>query len=241
MALWVCPNCRFHNPMPAEPRLRLVADPGSLGPLTETPVGGDPLRFVDTRPYPERLAEARAQTGQDESFLAAPATVGGVPAMLGAFDFAFMGGTMSVAVGERVARLFERAGDEKRSVIICFSSGGARMQEGTLALFQMTKTVMALQQFRLARKPYVAVLCHPTLGGAGASFGMLADVLIAEPQARIGFAGPRVIEQLLGHPLPPGFQSAEFLSKRGFIDRIVERPRLHEELARLIPLLSGGT
>jgi acetyl-CoA carboxylase carboxyl transferase subunit beta len=226
--------------MPARARLHLIADPESLGALIETPVGGDPLRFVDTKAYPVRLAEARAASGEDEAFIAAPCTIGGVPSMLGAFDFAFMGGSMSPAVGERITRVFEQAAAEGRAVVLCTASGGARMQEGTLSLFQMTKTVMALEQFRRAKKPYVAVLCHPTMGGVAASFGTLADVLIAEPQARIGFAGPRVIEQLLGRPLPDGFQRAEFLFQRGFIDRIVPRPQLRAELVRLVPLLAGA-
>jgi acetyl-CoA carboxylase carboxyl transferase subunit beta len=238
--LWVCPSCDFPNPMPARARLSLVTDPGSLGDIVVRVTGGDPLGFSDQRPYPARLDQARTQSGEDESFIAAPATIGGVPAVVGAFDFAFMGGTMSVAAGERVAEVFDRAGNERRAVVLCTSSGGARMQEGTLALFQMTKTVAALARFRAARRPYVTVLCHPTLGGVGASFATRADVLIAEPRARIGFAGPRVIEQLLGHALPAVFQRAEFLREHGFVDRVVPRQRLHDELARLLPMLSGG-
>jgi acetyl-CoA carboxylase carboxyl transferase beta subunit len=239
-ALWVCPACGFHRAMPAGARLRLLADDGSPGPLVTTVVGGDPLQFKDSRPYPERLAEARRETGESESFIAATATVGGVPSLVGALDFAFMGGTMSAAVGERVSRVFEQAADERRAVVLCTASGGARMQEGTLSLFQMTKTAAALSRFRRARRPYVAVLCHPTLGGVAASWGSLADVTLAEPKARIGFAGPRVIEQLLGRPLPPDFQRAEFVAQHGFVDRIVPRDRLREELGRLLPLLAGG-
>jgi acetyl-CoA carboxylase carboxyl transferase subunit beta len=235
--LWICRSCAFPNPMPARARLALIADAGSAGSPISSVAGGDPLRFVDQKTYPERLAQARAITGEEESFVATTATIGGVPCITGAFDFAFMGGTMSVATGERIAQSFERAADERRAVVLCTSSGGARMQEGTLALFQMTKTVAAVARFRKAGRPYIAVLCHPTLGGVGASFATRADVLFAEPRARIGFAGPRVIGQLLGHPLPPGFQRAEFLCDRGFVDRVVPRERLHQELAQLLRLL----
>ncbi len=239
--LWRCPACGDHRPMPARARLELLADPGSLGAVDQEIVGGDPLKFVDSRPYPERLLEARADAGETEAFIAAPATSGGVPVLVGAMDFAFMGGSMSSAVGERVARVFERAANEKRAVVIATASGGARMQEGTLSLFQMTKTAAAIARFRRGRTPYLALLCHPTLGGVAASFGTLADVLLAEPRARIGFAGPRVIEQLLGRPLAPGFQRAEFLFEHGLIDRIVPRDRQREEIARLVGLLSGGS
>lgn len=237
-ALWCCPACGFHLPMPSLPRLRLIADDGSLGGPIDEVTGGDPLSFRDARPYPERLAEARAETGEGESFVARTCTIGGIPSLVGALDFAFMGGTMSAAVGERVARAFERAGDERRTLVLCTASGGARMQEGTLSLFQMTKTSAARARFRATGLPYLSVLCHPTLGGVAASWGTLADVLLVEPQARVGFAGPRVIEQLMGHPLPPGFQRAEYLVDHGFGDAIVPRPELRATLVRLVRLLS---
>jgi acetyl-CoA carboxylase carboxyl transferase subunit beta len=202
--------------------------------------GSDPLRFLDQRPYPDRLAQARSETGMSESFIAAPAMIGGVRAIVGALEFSFMGGTMSIAAGERIARVFEQGADEGRAVVIATATGGARMQEGTLALFQMSKTVAALSRFRRSRLPYVAVFCHPTLGGVSASFASLADVILAEPHARVGFAGPRVIEQLLGHRLPAEFQRAEFVKDHGFIDRVVPRERLRAELAQLIPLLMRG-
>lgn len=238
--LWCCPSCGFALPMPARARLRLIADPDSLGADVAAIVGGDPLAFVDSRPYPERLAEARAQTGESEAFVAARANLGGVAAIVGALDFGFLGGSMSAAVGERVATVFELAAAEARAVVLCTSSGGARMQEGTLSLFQMAKTAAAVARFRLARRPYVSVLAHPTLGGVAASFGSLADVRLAEPGARIGFAGPRVVEQLLGKPLPPGFQRAEFALEHGQVDRVVSRDRLAAELATLLGLLGAG-
>lgn len=238
--LWLCPACGFHFPMPARERLDLLADEGSLGARVSELTGGDPLSFHDTRPYPERLDSARKATGEGESFISAPCTIGGVPTILGALDFAFLGGTLSAAAGERIALSFERAADERRAVVMCTASGGARMQEGTLSLFQMTKTAAAVSRFKRARRPYVSVLGHPTMGGVAASFGTLADVLIAEPRARIGFAGPRVIQQILGRPLPPEFQRAGFLHEHGLIDRIVPRAALRGELARLLPLLAGG-
>jgi len=238
--LWICPTCAFPNPMPARARLELLADPSSLGPIITHVIGTDPLAFVDQRPYPERLEAARRRTREDEAFIAAPATLGGCPAIVGAFEFGFMGGTLSTAVGERIAEVFERAAAERRAVVLCTASGGARMQEGTLSLFQMMKTVGALVRFRAHGLPYVAVLCHPTMGGVAASFATRADVLLAEPRARIGFAGPRVIEAMVGHELPAGFQRAEFVLEHGFIDRIVPRERLHQELARLMPMLAGG-
>lgn len=238
-SLWCCPACDFHLPMPARNRLALVADPGSIGRSVGEVRGGDPLGFKDSQPYPARLARARDKTGEDESFIASTCTIGGVPAVVGAFDFAFMGGTMSAAVGERVAEVFECGRTESRCVVLFTASGGARMQEGTLSLFQMAKTAAARQRLRDARVPYISVLTHPTLGGVSASFGNLSDVCLAEPKARIGFAGPRVIEELVGSALPSGFQRAEFVFEHGFVDRIVSRHDQREELVRLVRLLSG--
>lgn len=236
---WCCPGCGLHLPMPARARLRSLADPGSLQSLVSDTTGGDPLTFVDSRPYGKRLQEARARTGEGESFIAAACTVGGVDSVVGAFDFAFMGGTMSAAVGERVAEAFERGRTQRRAVVLCTASGGARMQEGTLSLFQMAKCSAARSRLRDAGVPYVSVLGHPTLGGVAASFATQADVCLAEPRARIGFAGPRVIEQLVGSALPEGFQRAEFVQQHGFVDRIVPRSQLRAEVVRLVRLLSG--
>lgn len=237
--LWCCPSCDFHQPMPARARLELVADEGSLGRRVGETQGGDPLGFTDAQPYSTRLARARRKTGEGESFIASTCTIGGVPSVVGAFDFAFMGGTMSAAVGERVSEVFECGRAERRAVVIFTVSGGARMQEGTLSLFQMAKTAAARARLRDAGVPYISVLAHPTLGGVSASFGNLSDVCLAEPKARIGFAGPRVIEQLVGSALPAGFQRAEFVLEHGFIDRIVSRRRQRDELVRLVRLLSG--
>lgn len=237
--LWLCPSCGAHLPMPARARLELLADPGSMGERISEAVGGDPLHFVDTRPYPERLAEARQLTGEGEAFISLRCTVGGIPTVLGAMDFAFMGGSMSSAVGERVVRSFECAADEGRAVVICTASGGARMQEGTLSLFQMTRTAVAVSHFKKAQKPYISLLTDPTMGGVAASFGTLADVLLAEPGARIGFAGPRVVKELLGESLPEGYQTAEFQLAHGMLDRIVPRKELRKELVSLLRLLSG--
>lgn len=238
-SLWTCPSCGFHLPMPARARLEFIADPGTLGPVVDETTGGDPLSFADSEPYPERLGRARKATGQTEAFIAQACTLGGVPSVIGAFDFAFMGGTMSAAAGERIAGAFERATDERRALVLFTSTGGARMQEGTLSLFQMAKATVARHRHAQAGLPYVCVLCHPTLGGVAASFGTQADVCLAEPRARIGFAGPRVIAELVGRALPEGFQRAEFVQEHGFVDRIVERANLRPELVRLVGLLSG--
>ena len=227
--------------MPAASRLAHLADPGSLGDRLSIAVGTDPLQFVDTRPYPDRLAEARGQTGETEAFVSARATVGGVPTLLGAFDFRFMGGSLSVAVGERICQAFDIAREERRAVLIATHSGGARMQEGTLALFQMSRTVAACERFRAAAgMPFVVILGHPTMGGVAASFSSLADVRLAEPKARIGFAGPRVVEELLGAQLPPDVQRAEHQFDHGQVDRIVPRSEQRNLLTRLLPLLAAG-
>lgn len=236
---WCCPACDLHLPMPARARLESLADPGSLQALTSDTTGGDPLGFVDSKPYAQRLEEARARTGEGESFISAACTIGGVDSVVGAFDFAFMGGTMSAAVGERVVEAFELGRTQRRAVLLCTATGGARMQEGTLSLFQMAKGTAARVRLRDAGVPFISVLGHPTLGGVAASFGTQADVCLAEPRARIGFAGPRVIEQLVGSALPAGFQRAEFVGQHGFVDRIVHRRQLRDELVRLVRLLSG--
>ncbi len=239
-ALHCCDACGFHLPMPPADRFQLLADEGSLGEPLSTAVGTDPLGFVDTRPYPDRLAEARAQTGGTEAFIAVRATIGGVPTVLGSFDFRFLGGSLSVAVGERICNAFDVALAEHRALVVATHSGGARMQEGTLALFQMTRTAAACARFRTGTTPFIVILGHPTMGGVAASFSSLADVRLAEPRARIGFAGPRVVEELLGKTLPADVQRAEHQFAHGQLDRIVARSEQRALLTRLLPLLSAG-
>jgi acetyl-CoA carboxylase carboxyl transferase beta subunit len=239
-ALHCCPTCGFHLPMPARARLALLCDEGSVEADLPGAVGTDPLSFIDSRPYLERLEQARAESGETEAFVAARARIGGSACVVGAFDFRFLGGTLSTAVGERLCTAFEVAAAERRAVVIATASGGARMHEGTLALFQMARTSAARLAFAATGRPFVVLMTHPTMGGVAASFASLADVRLAEPGARIGFAGPRVVEQLLGSPLPPGFQRAEFLQAHGQLDGIVARADQRALLVRLVPLLCGG-
>lgn len=219
------------------PRIRSLLDPGSVTLHDQDLFSLDPLGFQDSRPYPERLSAAMGKTGQTDALIAASGTLGGIPVELGAFDFAFLGGSMGSVVGERITRLVERAIDRRHPVVLISASGGARMQEGVLSLMQMATTSAALAELKdVAGMPYLSVLTHPTTGGVAASFAMLGDVILAEPGALIGFAGPRVIEQTIGHSLPEGFQTAEYLLEHGMIDKIVHRKDLRDTLERLLRL-----
>jgi acetyl-CoA carboxylase carboxyl transferase subunit beta len=236
----VCPQCGHHFPVGAEARLRQLADPGSLVLHDDGIEAIDPLGFVDAKPYDRRLVAARRKVGTRDAFLGAAATMGGIEVELGAFEFRFMGGSMGSVVGEAVTRVFERAIARRVPVVLVSASGGARMQEGVLSLMQMAKTSAAVARLKdEARMPYLSVLAHPTTGGVAASFSMLGDLLIAEPGALIGFAGPRVIKETIGEELPPGFQTAEYLLAHGMVDRIVPRGRLRAELTELLALLLG--
>ncbi|MCA9569335.1 MAG: hypothetical protein KC656_15920, partial [Myxococcales bacterium] len=194
----------------------------------------DMLGFVDSQPYPRRLAAARKKTGRMDAFISCTADVGGVTCEVGCFDFRFMGGSMGAVVGEHVTRVFERALKHGRPAIVVSASGGARMQEGVISLMQMAKTCAALARLQDAGLPYISVLTHPTTGGVAASFSMLGDLIIAEPEALIGFAGARVIEQTIGESLPEGFQTSEYLLDHGMVDAIVSRGQLRGTLIRLL-------
>ncbi|MER6592009.1 acetyl-CoA carboxylase, carboxyltransferase subunit beta [Micromonospora purpureochromogenes] len=230
----VCPECGLHLPLTAEQRLGMLADEGRYEPLAVTVTSSDPLRFVDRVPYADRLADARARTGLNEAVLCARATVEGVPTIMAVMDFRFLGGSLGSAVGELITIAAETALAEHTPLIIVTASGGARMQEGVLSLMQMAKTSAALGALDRAGVLTVSVITDPTYGGVAASFATLADVIVAEPGARLGFAGRRVIEQTIRQVLPEGFQTAEFLLARGMIDMIVERGRLRQELGRLL-------
>ncbi len=232
--LQVCPACGHHFRMGADERLALICDPGSLVFHDEGLRAVDHLQFVDSKPYPERLAISRQKTGRMDAFVACSATIGGVPCEVGCFDFRFMGGSMGAVVGEHVTRLFERALQEKRPALVISASGGARMQEGVISLMQMAKTCAALARLQDAGLPYISLLTHPTTGGVAASFSMLGDLILAEPEALIGFAGKRVIEQTIGEKLPEGFQTAEYLLEHGMVDAIVPRHELRATLIRLL-------
>jgi acetyl-CoA carboxylase carboxyl transferase subunit beta len=234
--LQVCPRCGFHFRLDARERIEQLADEGSFEAMDAHLRSTDPLTFVDTRRYAERLKEAYAKQGPEEGVITGIATLDGVRVALGVMNFYFMGGSMGSVVGEKIARLIERAADERLPLVTVTASGGARMQEGTLSLMQMAKTTAALQHFHRARQVYVAVMADPTTGGVTASFPSLADIIVSEPGALIGFAGRRVIEQTIRQKPPADFQTAESLLRHGLIDMIIPRPRLKTELARLLRL-----
>jgi acetyl-CoA carboxylase carboxyl transferase subunit beta len=233
----VCPKCSYHFPIQAQKRLAIVADDGSFKEFDRELVSVDLLSFRDLKRYSDRLHEAQQKTGLKDAFITGRCEIHQLPAMVGVFEFDFLGGSLGSVVGEKIARMVEKAIDEKIGAIIFTSSGGARMQEGILSLMQMAKTSAALSRLRRERLPYISVLTDPTTGGVTASFGMLGDIILAEPGALIGFAGPRVIKETIKADLPPGFQRAEYLLQHGMIDLIVERRRLKETLGKFLDLL----
>ncbi|MBI5516398.1 MAG: acetyl-CoA carboxylase carboxyltransferase subunit beta [Deltaproteobacteria bacterium] len=235
--LQVCPTCGRHERLSSERWLELLPDPGSFTPFDEHLGPEDPLRFSDGKPYPDRLRAAQRKAGAVEAFTAGTAAIEGAPVVLGVFLFGFLGGSMGSVVGEKITRVFERALSTRTPAVVLSASGGARMQEGIFSLMQMAKTVAARERLRDAGVPFVSVLLDPTTGGVAASYALLGDVNIAEPQALIGFAGPRVIEQTLRQKLPEGFQRSEFLLAHGMIDRIVPRKDLRPTLAKVLRLL----
>lgn len=233
-SLNVCPHCAHHFRIGARQRLAILFDEGKYEELDAEVVSNDPLEFVDTKPYKERLEQARRKTGLPEAVINGRGMLGGYHVLIAAMDFSFLGGSMGVAVGEKITRLIERAIRERSAVIIVSQSGGARMQEGTLSLMQMAKIASALAILAQVRLPYVSVLTDPTTGGVTASFAMLGDVNIAEPKALIGFAGPRVIEQTIRQKLPKGFQTSEFLLEHGMLDGVVDRREMRDYITRVL-------
>lgn len=230
----VCPKCRYAFRMGARERIALLADPGSFEEQDAGLVSADPLGFKDTKRYRDRLRAAREKTGLGEAVVTGLARIGGYPVVLAAFDFFYLGGSMGSAVGEKITRAIELAMAKHVPVIIVSASGGARMQEGILSLMQMAKTAAALERLGRQGLPFISVLTDPTTGGVTASFAMLGDVILAEPRALIGFAGPRVIAETIRQPLPEGFQRSEFLLEHGQLDMIVERAQLKDTLRRLL-------
>jgi len=236
-ALQVCKHCNHHFRIGARERLRLLFDDGKFEELDAEVVSIDPLEFVDSKPYSERIALAKESSGLPEAIINGRGTVGDHPVLAAAMDMSFIGGSMGSAVGEKVTRLIERAMEEHSAVIIFSASGGARMQEGTLSLMQMAKISAALAALDEARLPFISVLTDPTTGGVTASFAMLGDVIIAEPKALIGFAGPRVIEQTIRQKLPKDFQRSEFLLDHGMVDAIVDRRELRDYISKLLAFM----
>jgi acetyl-CoA carboxylase carboxyl transferase beta subunit/acetyl-CoA carboxylase carboxyl transferase alpha subunit len=230
----VCPECGAHGRLDARDRLARLVDEGSFQELVIDLPASDPLGFVDSRPYPDRLHAARQRTGEQDAVVCGVAEVSGHPLALAVMDFRFLGGSLGTGVGERLVRLAEHALAHRLPLLVVTASGGARMQEGALSLLQMAKVSQAVAQLHEARLLFITLITDPTYGGVAASFATQADVVIAEPGARLGFAGPRVIRQTLRTSLPEGFQTAEFLVEHGAIDLVVERCRLTEVLARLL-------
>ncbi len=240
--LWTCPKCDFHFRVPARTYLGVLADEDSFVERDPALVAGDPLGFRDAKMrYPDRLAAAQKDTGMKDAVLAGDATVDGKPVSLAIMDFFFMGGSMGSVVGEKVARTIERGLESRRAVVVVSATGGARMQEGILSLMQMAKTSALLARLQDARLPFVSILTDPSTAGVLASYASLGDVILAEPGALVGFAGARVIRQTIGEELPPGFQRAEFVLEKGFIDRVVHRKAMRAELGHLLDLFWHAT
>jgi acetyl-CoA carboxylase carboxyl transferase subunit beta len=230
----VCPKCRYAFRIGARERIAGLTDAGSFEEREAGLVSGDPLNFRDTKRYRDRVRAAREKTQLGDAVVCGLARVGGYPVVIAAFDFGFLGGSMGSVVGEKLTRSIELAIDKHLPVVIVSASGGARMQEGILSLMQMAKTAAALERLGGAGLPFISLLTDPTTGGVTASFAMLGDVILAEPRALIGFAGPRVIAETIRQPLPDGFQRSEFLLEHGQLDLIVERHDLRQTLRRLL-------
>ncbi|MGB7207738.1 MAG: acetyl-CoA carboxylase, carboxyltransferase subunit beta [Pyrinomonadaceae bacterium] len=236
-SLQVCTHCDYHFRLPARDRLELLFDDGKYERLDEEVMSADPLEFVDTKPYKDRIEAAKKSSGLPEAIVSGSGKVGGHLVYAGAMDMSFIGGSMGSAVGEKITRLIERALEKRGAVIVFSASGGARMQEGTLSLMQMAKISAGLAMLHDARLPFISVLTDPTTGGVTASFAMLGDVILAEPKALIGFAGPRVIEQTIRQKLPKGFQRSEFLLEHGMVDQVVDRRKMKETIERMLDFM----
>jgi len=233
-----CPKCDYHYRLPVGERIKSLADQDSFHEMFTEFQPVDSLKFVDSEPYEERLRLAKDKSGRDEAVIVGTCRINGQPLALGILDFSFMGGSMGSVVGERLTSIIEYALSAKLPVLIISTSGGARMQESILSLMQMAKTSAALAKLQEAGLPYISVLTNPTTGGVTASFASLGDIILAEPNALICFAGPRVIEQTIGHQLPPGAQKSEFLLQHGMIDSIVNRRDLRNKLGDLLEFLT---
>ncbi len=240
--LWTCPNCEHHFRVPARDYAGYLFDPDSFEERFESLEAGDPLEFRDAKMrYPDRLKAAQHDTGMKDAALSGVATVMGKPVAATVMDFFFMGGSMGSVVGEKVARSIESALAERRALILVSATGGARMQEGILSLMQMAKTSALLARLQDERLPFLSLLTDPSTAGVLASYASLGDVIIAEPKALVGFAGARVIRQTIGEDLPAGFQRSEFVLEKGFVDRIVHRKRMREEVGHILEFFWRST
>jgi acetyl-CoA carboxylase carboxyl transferase subunit beta len=234
---YVCPKCGFHLRIGVIERIKLLVDEGTFVEHDGALRPVDPLSFVDKKSYLKRIDEGIEKTGRTSSVVSGECTINGIPTQLVVFDFAFMGGSLGSVEGEKIVRAVNRAIDKRQGVIIVSASGGARMQESTFSLLQMSKTSAALARLAEEKLPYISLLTDPTMGGVSASFATLGDIIIAEPGALVGFAGQRVIQQTIGADLPEGFQRAEFLLEKGSIDMVVHRSEMKDTLGDLLKLL----
>lgn len=236
--LHCCPKCDYHYRLSAPQRIELLGDKGSFEEFFTNYRPIDPLKFVDTERYSDRIERAQKKTGRNDAAVVGTCTIYGIPVAIGVIDFAFMGGSMGSVVGEKLTLIIERAAEKRLPLILVSASGGARMQESTLSLMQMAKTSAAIARYKQTSLPYISLLTNPTTGGVTASFATLGDIIIAEPDALIGFAGPRVVEQVTREKLPPGAQKSEFLLEKGMIDCIVKRHHLKDKLSLLLGFLT---
>ncbi len=235
--LWVCPRCNFHFRISSRKYIELLLDDGKLEEYDQKLYSTDPLKFRDSKKYPDRIKAAQQKSGAIEGVTSGMAKVNGTPVSFAIMDFSFIGGSMGSVVGEKIARAIERAIEHEVPLIIVSCSGGARMQEGILSLMQMAKTSALLAVLAEKRIPYISILTNPTTAGVMASYASLGDVIIAEPKALLGFAGPRVIQQTIGQDLPEGFQSSEFFLDKGFLDKIVSRQDLRNTVISLLKVM----
>ncbi len=234
----VCPKCNYHFRIDARKRLDMLLDDGKYEEFDQDIGPRDALEFVDTKAYKDRIVEYQQRTGMKDALISARGAVDGMPVVVAVMEYGFMGGSMGSVVGEKVTRCAERAHEERAALIVIACSGGARMQEGTLSLMQMAKISSALARLDDAGIPFISILTDPTTGGVTASFAMLGDLIVAEPRALIGFAGPRVIEQTIRQQLPEGFQRSEFLLEHGMIDLLVDRTNMREEIGRCLRFMT---
>lgn len=232
--LSVCPKCNYHMGLSSVERAKSLLDDERYTQIMTGLTSNDPLEFSDTKRYRDRLVRGKEATGLEDAVLIARGSITGIPVILASMEYGFIGGSMGVVVGEKLTRAAELAVEERSPLLIVSRSGGARMQEGVISLMQMAKVSAALARLDDAHVPYISILTDPTTGGVTASFAMLGDVNLAEPKALIGFAGPRVIEQTIREPLPPGFQRSEYLEEHGMLDMIVERSEMRATLGKLL-------
>ncbi|HPD82291.1 MAG TPA: acetyl-CoA carboxylase, carboxyltransferase subunit beta [Alphaproteobacteria bacterium] len=237
----VCYHCDYHMPIDVKERLKLMFDDGQYDKISLPGVPFDPLKFKDKKKYSDRLKDSQAKTGEKDALVIAKGKIGGQNAVVAAFNFAFMGGSMGTAVGEGIVRAAEEAVKTKSALIVVPASGGARMQEGMLSLMQMPRTIIAVDMVKEQGLPYIVLLANPTTGGVSASFAMVGDIHISEPGATIGFAGRRVIEETVRETLPPDFQTAEYLLEHGMVDMVVARKDLNARIGTLLDLLMATT